>query len=106
MSMRHSFVKCLTAVVFALCCASVGFAQAPMPYGVSINIEAAKKVAAPAVAEAKKNNWTMAVAIVDISGNLVYFEKMDDTQFASVNIAIGKARTAATLKRPTKALQD
>jgi uncharacterized protein GlcG (DUF336 family) len=77
-----------------------------MSYGVSINAETAKKVAAPAVAEARKNQWAMAVAIVDIAGDLVYFERMDDTQVGSVDIAIDKARSAARFKRPTKAFQD
>ena len=86
---------------------AAAFAQAPaMSYGVSINAETAKKVAAPAVAEAKKNQWAMAVAIVDIAGDLVYFERMDDTQVGSVDIAIDKARSAARFKRPTKAFQD
>jgi uncharacterized protein GlcG (DUF336 family) len=48
----------------------------------------------------------MAVAIVDTSGNLVYYEKMDNTQLGSANVAIEKARTAALFKRPTKAFQD
>jgi glc operon protein GlcG len=100
--------SCLRCVVTLLlvCCASAAFAQMPNPYGVSINLETAKKVAAPALAEARKNKWTMAVAIVDTAGNLVYFEKMDATQSASSNIAVEKARSAAAFKRPTKALQD
>jgi uncharacterized protein GlcG (DUF336 family) len=72
----------------------------------SINAENAKKAAASALAEARKNNWTMAAAIVDTAGDLVYFEKLDGTQAASVNIAVDKARSAARFKRPTKALQD
>jgi uncharacterized protein GlcG (DUF336 family) len=80
--------------------------QLPNPYGVSIGLADAKKATAPAIAEAHANNWTMAVAIVDISGLLVYFEKMDGTQNASVSIALEKARTAALFKRPTKAMQD
>src|SRR5712691_5308688 len=90
----------------ALLCATGTIAQLPNPYGSSITIESAKKVAAPAVAEAQKNSWRMAVAIVDISGDLVFFEKMDGTQAASVNISVDKARSAARFKRPTKALQD
>jgi len=66
----------------------------------------AKKVAGPALAEAAKNHWAMAVAIVDPAGDLVYFEKMDTTQVGSVTIAIDKARSAARFKRPTKAFQD
>jgi glc operon protein GlcG len=75
-------------------------------YGLPITIEHAKKVAAPALAEARRNNWTMAVAIVDAAGDLVYFEKMDATQNGSVDVAIDKARSAARFKRPTKAFQD
>jgi uncharacterized protein GlcG (DUF336 family) len=72
----------------------------------SISLEDARKAAAAAAAEAKKNKWNMAIAIVDDGGLLVYFERIDETQFGSIDIAIGKARTAASLKRPTKALED
>jgi len=75
-------------------------------YGPSITAETAKTLAAPALAEAKKNNWTMAIAIVDTHGELVYFERMDDVQMGSVDIAIGKARSAARFKRATKVFQD
>lgn len=75
-------------------------------YGTPIVADAAKKVAAAAIAEARKNNWTMAIAIVDPSGNLVYFEKMDNTQIGSVNVSVDKARSAALFKRPTKVFQD
>jgi uncharacterized protein GlcG (DUF336 family) len=75
-------------------------------YGTPITVDVAKKVATAAIAEARKNNFTMAIAIVDTNGFLVYFEKMDNTQNGSVNIAIDKARSAALFKRPTKAFQD
>jgi len=78
----------------------------PIPYGPSITLEDAKKAAAPALAEARKNNWAMVVAIVDTSGNLVYYEKMDNTQLGSSRVAVDKARSAALFKRPTKAFQD
>jgi glc operon protein GlcG len=81
-------------------------AQMSNPYGAPISLEEAKKPAAAALAEAAKNKWTMVVAIVDPSGNLVYYEKMDNTQLASAHVAIDKARTAAIYKRPTKAFQD
>jgi len=77
-----------------------------MSYGPNVNLETAKKIAAPAIAEARKNNWNMAIAIVDTAGDLVYFEKMDDTQIGSVQVAQSKARSAARFKRPTKAFQD
>jgi glc operon protein GlcG len=81
-------------------------AAGPMPYGPSITLEAAKKAVAAAEAEAKKNNWWMAIAIVDTAGKLVAFERMDNTQMASNEIAVGKAVSANNLKRPTKVLQD
>ena len=81
-------------------------AAGPMPYGPSITLEAAKKAIAAAEAEAKKNNWWMAIAIVDTAGKLVAFERMDNTQMASNEIALGKAVSANNLKRPTKVLQD
>ena len=75
-------------------------------YGLSINLDTAKKIAASAITEARKNNWAMAVAVVDTGGNLVYFEKMDGTQTGSVNVSIEKARSAVLFKRPTKSFQD
>ena len=78
----------------------------PPPYGMSIGFDAAKKAIAAAEAEAKKNNWPVAIAVVDSSAKLVAFLKMDNTQHASVDIALGKAVTANNFKRPTKALQD
>ena len=99
-------LKVALAVAVAVSCATMTSAQAPMPYGQSINADNAKKAAAPAVAEARKNQWLMAVAIVDTAGELVYFERMDDTQVGSVDVAIQKARSAVRFKRPTKAFQD
>ena len=76
------------------------------PIGPPVSVEAAKKAAAAALAEARKNNWLMAVAVVDPNGTLVYYEKMDNTQLGSADVCIDKARSAALFKRPTKALQD
>jgi uncharacterized protein GlcG (DUF336 family) len=75
-------------------------------YGPPITLETAKKAAAGALAEAKRNGWTMAVAVVDGGGILVYFERADTTQAGSARVAIDKARSAALFKRPTKAWQD
>jgi len=75
-------------------------------YGSPITSDLAKTVAAAALAEARANGWTMAAAVVDPAGILVYFEKVDDTQHASPKIAIDKARSAAMFKRPTKTFQD
>jgi uncharacterized protein GlcG (DUF336 family) len=72
------------------------------PYGAPINIETAKKVAAAAVAELHKRNWSgMCIAVVDPHGELVYFERDDNCQFASISISQHKARTAARYRRPT-----
>ena len=95
----------ILTVLIALA-AAPAFAQMPNPYGASISLENARKLAALSVAEAGKNGWKMAVAVVDTAGDLVYFEKMDGTQVASVNIAQDKARSAVRFKRPTKAMQD
>lgn len=75
-------------------------------YGTSVNLEQAKKAAAAAIEVARANAWSMAVAIVDPAGLLVYFEKLDDTQLGSVTVSQAKARSAAIFKRPTKAFQD
>jgi glc operon protein GlcG len=75
-------------------------------YGPAINIATAKKVAAGTLAECAKNQWNVAVAVVDTHGALVYFERMEDTQYASNDIAIGKAKAAATFRRPTRVFAD
>ncbi len=102
--------KSLSVLVLSLMLLSFwgwdALAQMPNPYGAPINLEAAKKIAASAIAEARKNNWTMAVAITDIAGDLVYLEKMDGTQTGSVKVALGKARSAVLFKRPTKVWED
>ena len=76
------------------------------PYGPSITIAQAKKVADAALAPAKANGWTVVIAIVDPGGHLVYLEKLDQTQVGSVVIAEQKARSAAIFKRPTKMFQE
>jgi uncharacterized protein GlcG (DUF336 family) len=96
----------------ALAITVAAFGQTPLvppanlPYGPAVSPEAAKKVAAAAIAEARKNNWAMAVAVVDTGGYLVYFERMQDTQLGSVEIAIEKAKSAALFRRPTKSFQQ
>jgi len=108
----HRVLKSLMVILLVLC---VGYAlgQAPpaaspylTPIGPAINVETAKKAAAAALAETRKNGWLMAVAVVEPNGALVYYEKMDNTQLGSAEVAIDKARSAALYKRPTKAFQD
>jgi uncharacterized protein GlcG (DUF336 family) len=81
-------------------------AAPPPAYGEQIDLEQARKAAAAAVAEAKNINTFMAITVVSPSGDLVYFEKMDNTQFASINISIHKARAAATFRRPTSGFEE
>jgi uncharacterized protein GlcG (DUF336 family) len=102
---KRSFVAALALTAGAMLHASGAAAQMPNPYGAPIDIATAKSVAAAAVAEARKNNLTMAVAIVDIGGDLVYFEKMDGTQTGSVELSILKANSSVKYKRPTEALR-
>jgi uncharacterized protein GlcG (DUF336 family) len=105
--MQHISIAVCVLVVAAVAEPGAASAQGqPTMYGPSITADQAKTVAAAAVAEARKNQWTMAIAIVDPAGDLVYFEKMDDTQVGSVDVAIQKARASARFKRPTKAFQD
>src|SRR5687767_11225117 len=72
----------------------------------SLTLAAAKQIAAAAEAEAIKNKWNVVIAVVDEGGYLLYLQRMDETQLASIEIAKEKASTAARFKRPTKALED
>src|SRR5467141_4167548 len=104
--LRKSLVKMFVVLFVVLGALGSAVGQMPNPYGLPVSLENAKKTAAPALAEAAKNNWNVAVAIVGPSGDLIYYEKMDNTQLGSANVAIDKARSAALFKRPTKAFQD
>lgn len=95
------------AVAAALAAPFTASAQsAPVPYGAPVTSELARKVAAGALAEGKKNGWAVAAAIVDTGGVLVYFERLENTQNGSSETAIEKARTAAAYRRPSKAFED
>ncbi|HEX3091874.1 MAG TPA: heme-binding protein [Candidatus Angelobacter sp.] len=99
-------IKILAVLTLAFCALGMEAQMLPNPYGPPISVENAKKAAAAALAEAVKNHWVMAVAVVDPTGTLVYYEKTDNTQIGSANVSINKARSAALYKRPTKAFQD
>jgi len=100
----------LVVTSVALCAAILfgadALAQAPAPYGEALNIETAKKAAAATADESKQNNWAMCIAVVAPSGDLVYFERMDNCQYASIVISQHKAKAAATFRRPTKVFED
>ena len=100
-------------IISALAAASMlgasAHAQPPLQspeYGAPISIEQAKEVAAAAQAEARRNGWRMAVAVVDPGGFLIYFERADGTQNASAQLALAKARTSALFRRPSKVFAD
>jgi uncharacterized protein GlcG (DUF336 family) len=101
-----SLVRVLVLVGASVALTAALHAQMPIPYGSPIPLEKAKAVAAVAMAEAQKNNWTMAVTIVDPNGDLVFFEKIDGTQLGSIDLSIDKARSAARFKRATKTYED
>src|SRR5215471_2234011 len=111
--MRHLVLSLLSACAVLALGASAHAQQpapaappAPPPYGETINLDQSMKIVEAAIAEAKKNNWFMAVTVVGPAGDLVYFAKMDNTQYASVTISQHKARVAATFRRPTKAFEE
>ncbi len=72
----------------------------------ALNLDTAKKIAAAAEAEAKKNNWNVVISILDEGGNLIYLQRLDGTQIGSVAVSQEKARSAFLFRRPTKALED
>lgn len=80
--------------------------QARPAYGPPITLDDARKVIAAAEAEARKNNFTMVITVFDSNANIVAMVRMDGTQYGSVKISEGKARTAVEFKRPTKEIED
>jgi uncharacterized protein GlcG (DUF336 family) len=104
--MSSRFTKAFSILLVLLFALGGTTQMMPNPYGPPITLENAKKAAAAAQAEAVKNKWNMAVAVVDPNGTLVYYEKADNTQLGSADVSIDKARSAALYKRPTKAFQD
>jgi glc operon protein GlcG len=76
------------------------------PYGFPISLDAAKKVMAAAEAEAMKNNWPMAIVILDSTGHPVMLHRLDNTQYGSIRVAEDKAQTALDFRRPSKVFED
>lgn len=101
--MRRMFLALAGVIVLA---APLGAQQSPAPYGAPLTLEQAKTIVAAAERSARARNFTMAFAVVEPSGELILFQKMDGTQYGSDLIAREKARTAARFKRSTKAFSD
>lgn len=98
-------------VLFSLCLAPLGFpslgiAQQPPEYGLPITLPMAQKIMAAAEAEAKRQQFPVAIAIVDTHGMLVMFQRLDNTQYGSVQVALEKASTAALFRRETRAFEE
>jgi glc operon protein GlcG len=72
----------------------------------TLSLDAANKIIAGAIAEAKANNWSVDIAIVDEGGHLLSFQRMDGASIGAIDAAIGKARTASLYRRPTKVLEE
>jgi len=103
--MRSRFFL-VVASLLALTLLPAAPAVAQLAQTTTLTLEAAKRMMEAAEAEAARNGWTVAIAIVDAGGDLVMLHRRDGTQLASIEIARGKARTAVRFKRPTKALED
>ena len=102
-----NFCKSLLVVALASVSLAAVAQTPPVPqYGTTVNLEQARKVVAAAMVEARKNSWPVAVAVVDNAGMLVAYERMDNTQTASVQVSIDKAASAAMYRRSTKVFQD
>jgi uncharacterized protein GlcG (DUF336 family) len=110
----HGLSPLVIAVVIFVGSTLAGSAQQPAapspppttPYGSPISLDAAKKVMASAEADAMKNNWAMAIVILDSTGHTVMLHKMDNTQYGSIRVAEDKAQTAPDFRRPSKVFQD
>jgi glc operon protein GlcG len=100
MTIARSVIVALAVVALAV------HARAELPDKKVLTLDAAKKIAAAAEGEAKRQKARVVIAVVDDGGNLILLERLDDTQVASVEVGIGKARTAAIFRRPSKEFED
>jgi glc operon protein GlcG len=108
---RRSMMLCMFAVYLGLWDVRDSIGQTAtvgnvIPYGESIRLSEARKVIEASEVLATKENWPVAIAIVDTAGHLVAFAKLDNTQLGSIEVAIQKAKTAALYRRSTKEFED
>jgi glc operon protein GlcG len=100
-------VRNLAALAGGALMLAAGLAQAQVPqYGPNITLEQGRKAAAAADAECRKNGWPVAIAVVDTAGQLVYFQRTDNTQTGSILVAQDKAVSSAMLRRSSKVIED
>jgi glc operon protein GlcG len=100
----HRLLPCLSIMLPLLLIVPPSNAQ--LTTKKALTLEAAKKIAVLAESEAAKNKWTMVIVIVDDGGNVMYLERMDNTQIGSIEVATQKAKTAISFKRPTKTFEE
>jgi uncharacterized protein GlcG (DUF336 family) len=99
-------LKVTLSLTLLVCLLSATVSSAQLMDKKALTLEAAKKIAAAAEAEAMKNNWRVVIAIVDDGGHLIYLARIDETQTGSIDVAMQKARGAVAYKRPTKVFED
>jgi len=96
----------VTIGVLTMTAASTGTAQTQLPTKRVLTLEAARRVAAAAEAEARRNNWAVSIAVLDDSGQMILFQRMDGAKLVATDIAIRKARTAVYFQDATKSLEE
>ncbi|HTK89005.1 MAG TPA: heme-binding protein [Verrucomicrobiae bacterium] len=106
MSVSRGLASVLSAMILFTAVSAGAQAPPPPTYGSPINLEQAKKAMTAAEAEAKKNNLSMVIAILDSGGLLVMLQRLDNTQWGSIEVAKDKAYSAVAFRRPTKAFSD
>jgi uncharacterized protein GlcG (DUF336 family) len=99
-------VRRLAVLLGVLMMTMPGASAQQLPTKRSLTLEAAKRMAAAAEAEARKNNWAVSVAVVDDGGQLLLFQRMDNAKLVAIDIAIRKARTAVFFQGETKGLEE
>jgi uncharacterized protein GlcG (DUF336 family) len=103
-AMPRRFIVCAGALALVVSCMSSAAQQ--LPTRRTLTLEAARRVAAAAEAEARKNNWNVAIAVVDDGGHLVLFQRMDGAKLVAIDIGIRKARTAVYFQGETLGLEE
>jgi glc operon protein GlcG len=106
MVMRSTVIANLLPALMFVFATTTAFGADALGVKHVLNLDVAKKLAAAAEAEAVKNKWNVVIALVDDGGHLVYLQRMDDTQYGSVDVATRKALTAIAFKRPSKVFED
>lgn len=103
---RSFFKLAALCAAYIFFCFATSFAHAQLLEQKTLSLESANKIMTGAIAEARANNWLVNIAVVDNAGQLLSFQRMDGAQYGSIDVAIGKARTAAQFRRPTRLWEE